>query len=162
LQEEYGMTLIKEDFLNKYHISQDYLIENGIEWNTLIEIYLDFLKYRTRYDTQAEFIANILRTHNKVHSVKTRVKDPEHLIEKVIRKTEDKRKKHGNDFQFTVENYSEEITDLIGVRVIHIFKEDWEDIHNFITGMWDVSEITANVREGDDTQRFNELNIQIV
>jgi ppGpp synthetase/RelA/SpoT-type nucleotidyltranferase len=89
------------------------------------------------------------------------VKDPEHLIVKIIRKTSDRKIKYGEDFQFNVDNYKEEVSDLIGVRAIHIFKEDWEDIHNYITNTWKVMEITANVREGDDTQRFDELNIQI-
>lgn len=156
------MDLIKEEFLNKYHITEDEFHNTGIDWGILVDIYHDFESYRDRYETQADFIANILRTHKKVHSVKTRVKDPEHLIEKIIRKTPEKRQKIGRNFQFTVDNYKKEISDLIGVRAIHIFKEDWEDIHNFIMGTWKVIEITANVREGDDTQRFDELQIQIV
>ena len=153
--------LIKEDFLRNYHISEDEFLKNKIDWDTLNDIYLDFNKYRYRYETQADYIADTLRTHGKIHSVKSRVKDPEHLIVKVIRKTSDRKIKYGEDFQFSIYNYKEEVTDLIGVRAIHIFKEDWEDIHNFITNIWKVVEITANVREGDDTQRFDELNIQI-
>ncbi len=102
-----------------------------------------------------------MRTHNKIHSVKSRVKNPERLIEKIIRKTSNRKERYGEDFQFTVENYKEEINDLIGIRVIHIFKQDWEDIHQFILNTWKVIEITANVRDGDDTKRFEELNIQI-
>lgn len=155
------MKLIKEEFLNNYRISEDYLIKNNLNWDTLNAIYLDFNKYRHRYETQAEYIADTLRSHDKIHFVKSRVKDPDHLIAKVIRKTPDRKKKHGEDFQFSVDNYKEEITDLIGIRAIHIFKEDWEDIHNFISKTWKVIEITANVREGDDTSRFSELNINI-
>ncbi|MGK0469115.1 RelA/SpoT domain-containing protein, partial [Clostridium sp.] len=80
---------------------------------------------------------------------------------KIIRKTTGRKEKYGPEFKFSMENYKEEINDLIGVRAIHIFKEDWEDIHNFIYSTWKVIEITANVREGDDTKRFEELNIQI-
>lgn len=155
------MKLIREDFMSSYRISEDELIKYSIDWNTLNDIYLDFIKYRYRYKTQADYIADTLRTHRKIHSVKSRVKDPEHLIVKVIRKTPDRKLKYGEDFQFSIDNYKEEVTDLIGVRAIHIFKEDWEDIHNFITNTWRVIEITANVRDGDDTQRFEELNIQI-
>ena len=155
------MTINRQEFLNKHFITEDEITENQISWDALNEVYEDFTKHITLYESQADFISNTLRTHNKIHSVKSRVKDPEHLIEKVIRKTPDRKEKHGKDFQFTVENYKQEITDLIGVRAIHIFKEDWEDIHNFITSTWKVGEITANVREGDGTQRFEELNIQI-
>jgi ppGpp synthetase/RelA/SpoT-type nucleotidyltranferase len=155
------MRISREEFLLKHHLTENEVIDNGIEWTVLDNIYSDFNIYRNIYETQADFIASTLRTHKKIHSVKSRVKEPEHVIEKIIRKTPDRKKKYGGDFQFTVENYKEQITDLIGVRAIHIFKEEWEEIHRFITNMWKVVEITANVREGDDTKRFEELNIQI-
>ncbi|TDX53153.1 RelA/SpoT domain-containing protein [Orenia marismortui] len=155
------MDFKQEDFLKKYHLSKDDISKAQIDWNTLMEIYHDFNTYRTSYETQADFIANTLRRHEKIHSVKSRVKDPDHLIEKIIRKTPNRKEKYGADFQFSIDNYKEEITDLIGVRAIHIFKDDWEEIHNFISKTWKVIEITANVREGDDTKRFEELDIQI-
>lgn len=153
--------LKKEDFLYKYSITDEEILKNQIDWDIMNDIYQDFKTYRHHYETQADYIAETLRTHKKIHSVKSRVKDPEHLIVKAIRKTPDRKRKYGEDFQFSVSNYKEEVTDLIGVRAIHIFKEDWEDIHNFITRTWKVVEITANVRDGDDTRRFEELNIQI-
>jgi ppGpp synthetase/RelA/SpoT-type nucleotidyltranferase len=155
------MNLSKQYFLERYNFTDKDLMENNIQWEDLNEIYMDFLKQVNLYNSQADFIANTLRTHDKIHFVKSRAKDAEHLIEKIIRKTSDRKQKYGEDFKFTVENYKQEITDLIGVRAIHIFKEDWEDIHNFITKTWKVSEITANVRDGDETKRFEELDIEI-
>lgn len=155
------MKIDKEYFLRRYHLTENDLITSEIDWNVLNDIYSDFYIYRGTYETQAEFIAGTLRNHKKIHFVKSRVKDPEHLIEKVIRKTSDRKKKYGLDFRFSVANYKEQITDLIGIRAIHIFKEEWEDIHNFIIRTWKVVEITANVREGDDTRRFEELGINI-
>ena len=155
------MKFKKDDFLKKTHINEDDIIKNKIDWAVLNEIYCDFNSYRGSYESQAGFIADTLRTHKKIHSVKSRVKEPERLIEKIIRKTPGRKEKYGSEFQFSTDNYKEEINDLIGVRAIHIFKEDWEDIHNFISSTWKVVEITANVREGDDTKRFDELNIQI-
>lgn len=155
------MVLKKYEFLKEYNIDEEFLINNNIDWNELEKIYNDYSMYRKSYETQANLIANILREHKKVHSVKTRVKDENHLIEKIIRKTEDRRRKYGQDFNFTVENYKDEITDLVGIRVIHIFKEDWEEIHNFITKMWNVNEIVANIRKGDNTKKFEELGIEV-
>ena len=155
------MDLIKQEFFKKCHVSEVDIINNEIDWNILNDIYLDYNRYKDSYESQADFIANTLRTHKKIHSVKSRVKEPERLIEKIIRKTPSRKEKYGSEFQFSAENYKEEINDLIGVRAIHIFKEDWGDIHNFISKTWKVVEITANVREGDDTQVFEELNIQI-
>jgi len=152
------MKFNREDFLKKYKISEEYLIENNIDLKDLNEIYIDYNNYKASYETQAELIANILRGNEYVHSVKTRTKDSEHLIEKIIRKTPERREKYGKDFKFTVDNYSDEITDLLGIRVIHLFKEDWEKIHDFVTRMWNVNEIVANVREGDNTKKFEQLS----
>ena len=151
----------KEQFFYIYKIDEEELKKENINWNVLMAIYDDFIDCKKSYETQADLIANILRAHPKVHSVKTRVKDVRHLIEKVIRKTPERRIKYGQDFNFTVDNYKDEITDLLGIRVIHIFKEDWEEIHNFITNMWDVMEIVANVREGDETKKFDEQGIEV-
>ena len=152
----------KEQFLEAYKINELELKELNIDWKDLKAIHDDFIDNRKSYETQADLIANILRGHPKVHSVKTRIKDMTHLMEKVIRKTPNRREKYGDDFKFTVENYKDEITDLLGIRVIHIFKEDWEEIHNFITNMWNVMEIVANVREGDNTKKFDEQGIAVL
>lgn len=151
----------KKQFLNTYNINELELEELNIDWQDLRAIHDDFLECKKSYETQADLIANILRGQSKVHSVKTRIKDMRHLIEKVIRKTPNRREKYGEDFKFTVDNYKDEITDLLGIRVIHIFKEDWEEIHNFITSMWNVREIVANVREGDSTKKFDEQEISV-
>lgn len=153
--------LIKAEFLRKYPYIEGEIINNNIDFDALNDIYNDFNVYKDTYETQADFIANTLRTHNKIHSVKSRVKRSERLIEKIIRKTPDKKEKYGDDFQFSVKNYKDEINDLIGIRAIHIFKQDWESIHEYILNTWKVIEITANVRDGDDTKRFKELDIQI-
>ena len=153
--------LNKEQFYTMYKIDEKELEELEIDWHDLEAIYEDFNKYRQSYETQVDLIANILRAQSKVHSVKTRVKDARHLIEKVIRKTPERRKKYGKDFKFTVDNYKNEITDLLGIRVIHIFKEDWEEIHDFITSMWNVIEIVANIREGDNTKEFEAKDIEV-
>ena len=151
----------KKQFLDTYNINESELKEFNIDWQDLKAIHDDFLECRKSYETQADLIANILRGQPKVHSVKTRIKDMRHLIEKLIRKTPNRREKYGEDFKFTVDNYKDEITDLLGIRVIHIFKEDWEEIHNFITSMWNVREIVANVREGDTTKKFDEQEIAV-
>ena len=150
-----------DEFFNKYPYTEELIRKFNIDINNLKEIYADYIEYRNSYRTQAEFIANILRTEKMIHSVKSRIKDPDRLLEKIIRKTESRKIKYGEDFQFTKDNYRDEINDLIGIRVIHIFKEQWQDIHEFIIRTWKVIEITANVREGDNTKTFNELGIEV-
>lgn len=150
-----------DEFLLKYPHVEQIIEEKNIDTEVLKDIYNDFVDYKVSYENQADFISNILRSHPMVHSVKSRLKEPDRLIEKIIRKTEDRRLKYGDDFQFTLNNYKNEINDLIGIRVIHIFKDQWQDIHEFITKTWKVIEVTANVREGDNTKKFEELNIEV-
>nr|WP_312289885.1 RelA/SpoT domain-containing protein [Clostridium chromiireducens] len=150
-----------DEFLKKYPYAKETISKNDIDINNLKEIYEDYMDYKSSYDNQAEFIANILRAKRMVHSVKSRIKDPNGLIEKVIRKTEDRRSKYGEDFEFTVNNYKNEINDLIGIRVIHIFKDQWQEIHNYIVKTWRVIEITANVRDGDNIDVFDDPNIEV-
>lgn len=153
--------LYKELYLKKYpHVEED-IKRNNIKFEDLEKIYEDFVKYENSYETQADFIANILRANENVHSVKSRIKNPERLIEKIIRKTEDRKVKNGKDFYFNIDNYKNEITDLIGIRVLHIFKDQWKDIHDFIVKTWNVIEITANIREGDDRSIFDDLDIEV-
>lgn len=148
-------------FLLKYSKVEEAILKNNINVNNLNEIYEDYIEYKNSYESQAEFIANILRSQKMVHSVKSRIKDPDRLIEKVIRKTEDRKNKYGGDFEFTVDNYKNEINDLIGIRVIHIFKDQWQEIHEFIINTWKVIEITANVREGDNIAVFDDPSIEV-
>ena len=150
-----------DEFLLKYPHTEEIIKINSINIEYLKEIYNDYIEYKVSYENQADFIANILRSQNIVHSVKSRIKDPERLIEKIIRKTKDRKNKYGNDFEFNVDNYKNEINDLIGIRVIHIFKDQWREIHEFIINTWKVIEITANVRDGDNITVFNDLNIEV-
>jgi ppGpp synthetase/RelA/SpoT-type nucleotidyltranferase len=150
-----------DEFLLKYPQVEEEIKDNNIDVEVLKDIYNDFVDYKVSYENQADFIANILRSQPMIHSVKSRIKAPDRLIEKIIRKTEDRRLKYGEDFQFTLENYKNEINDLIGIRVIHIFKDQWQDIHEFITKTWKVIEVTANVRQGDNTKHFEDLDIEV-
>jgi ppGpp synthetase/RelA/SpoT-type nucleotidyltranferase len=57
-----------------------------------------------------------------VHSIKSRLKDPEHLRDKLKRKAE-------NGIVVTKETLLREVTDLAGVRVLHMYQDQFEQIH---------------------------------
>lgn len=150
-----------DDFLLKYPYALQLINENDIQVDTLSAIYKDYVTHMDAYQNHGDFIANILRSQRNIHTVKSRMKEPDRLIEKIIRKTVDRKLKYGENFQFTAENYKDEINDLIGIRVIHIFKEQWQEIHEYIVNTWNVIEITANVREGDNVEVFKNLDIEV-
>jgi|SRR5690554_5376255 putative GTP pyrophosphokinase len=94
-----------------------------------------------------------------IHSIKTRIKDPEHLKDKIERK-----KKKG--IQITEGNLFGEITDLIGIRVLHIYQDQFPLIHNEILnyikqGDWVfVEEPKAMTWDPESKQMYDELGIE--
>jgi len=99
----------------------------------------------TELQTTATYVVERLQTVPAVHSLKSRIKDAEHLVAKIIRK-----KCEGHDIAVDCTTYEESITDLVGVRVLHLFKDDWRPIHDFVNTTWELHEKPiAYVRDGD-------------
>ena len=138
----------QEDFFLKYSINELAFKETGLNWTELENIYNDYFVFKEELETTAIMLFNKLMKSQKVHSVRYRIKDPEHLIEKIIRK-----KIESKESNLTIENYTEELTDLIGLRALHLFKEDWEVVNDFITATWNLKrKPLANYRKGDSEQ----------
>lgn len=136
----------QEEFFLKYLISKKDFEKSTLIWTDLEEIYLDYIPRIPHLDRIGALIFNGLMKSSGVHSVRYRIKDAEHLIEKIIRKKID-----SPDRIITLNKYRDEITDLIGVRALHLFKEDWKPIHDFITENWDLKEsAVAYIRTGDN------------
>jgi putative GTP pyrophosphokinase len=132
-------------FLTRFKITDEQFASSGIDWKALEVIHDDFVKRIPQLEGVAELVSNQLMKLRKVHSIRWRVKEPEHLIEKIIRKKIEK-----PDRIITLENYLDEITDLVGVRAIHLFKDYWTSIHKYITETWDLKEQPiAYIRNGD-------------
>ncbi len=155
--------LDREDFFNEFSISEDYFNETGLNWKELQDIYLNYSSLISYLEKEAEHIFSKLRDVPNVHSVRRRVKKPRHLIEKIIRKG-----KKYSEQGINVENYKSIVTDLIGIRVLHLFKDDWQEIHKEITRLWETKETPqVNIRRGDynlETLRENikDLNCDII
>ncbi|MNC05439.1 GTP pyrophosphokinase YwaC [compost metagenome] len=89
-----------------------------------------------------------------IHSVKNRLKDENHLADKLARKWD-------NNSPITPENIFEKITDLAGVRVLHLYQDQLTDIHKFITsrveaGDWVFNENPIAYSWDPESQRFFE------
>lgn len=149
----------QNEFFSKYNIDDASFHETGLNWEELKLIYEDYIKFREELEPTAVLLFNKLMKSEKVHSVRYRIKDPEHLIEKIIRKKiEDKAS------EITIVNYKEELTDLIGLRALHLFKEDWVVVNDFITSTWNlIKPPVANYRKGDSEKTiefFREKNCE--
>ena len=143
----------QSDFLDKYRIDGEKFKACGLDWNELSKIARDYQSRLPDLEPTAKYISDCLRQVGAVHSLKIRLKDPEHLIEKMIRRTFDDSSLH-----FSLENYRTEIHDLIGIRAIHLFKADWIEIHDFITGEFDLyDKPIASIRKGDSESFVHEF-----
>lgn len=147
----------KDIFLKKYKITEDVFRKTNLKWSELIEIYDDHLSKNKELTTISNYIFETLSELSTVHSIRKRIKDPEHLIEKIIRKTYAK-----PELNIGLKNYNNKITDLVGIRVLHLYKEDWLQIHNKIISTWKtVEKPTANIRSGDNKEVFLENDCDI-
>ena len=148
--------ITKEDLQEFYNISEELFQSAGISWEELTEIFDDFNeKKANKYEPiLKEFISTYLDASNlknaNIHSIRYRVKSPEHLVVKVIRKKQENFKKYKN---LNKSNYEKFITDLIGIRCFILFKKDWEDFHNYILGKFENNVnfyIRDSIRDFDD------------
>lgn len=138
-----------ELFLKNNNISNNDWDLAEIDWDVLELIRKDHESNLEDLILSAGSLANILQKCSQVHSVRWRIKDPEHLMVKIVRKRAEKNEK----YQFINEsNYAEKITDLVGIRALLLFKCEWKDVHDYITQKWKplFEEPTAYIREGDD------------
>lgn len=89
-----------------------------------------------------------------IHSVKSRIKDRDHLREKIRRKLDE-------GFDISVDNFFEKVTDLVGVRVLHLYQEQFSHIHDEInrkveTNDWFLPESAKAYTWDPESQRFFE------
>ena len=140
------MALDKKEFFEKYLIEEEYFESTGLDWDELLAIYEDYSNIVQKLEIDSQHIVLKLIDVPSVHSVRKRVKNPEHLLEKIIRKG-----KKYLDLGINRENYKKIITDLIGIRVLHLFKDEWTTIHDEIMHLWEVKETPqVNIRKGDN------------
>ncbi len=71
---------------------------------------------------------NSERLSTEVHFMKYRIKDPNHLHRKLERKTKEDNEK-GVPFEINGANLFEMVTDLAGIRLIHLNTEQMRIIH---------------------------------
>jgi len=134
--------------------TSDQLESVGLTSETLSAIRSAYCSRIDSLKTQAETIVRLLQELPSVHSIKYRIKDPNHLIEKIVRK-----KTQEPDREINLENYADQVTDLIGVRALHLYKQDWVHVHDYITGTWALragEQPTAYIREGDEASQFDD------
>lgn len=131
----------------------------------LDRLILEYLKHRDDFDLFRRQVADFFQVSRKfntgqlplVHSLKSRLKDPEHLRDKLKRKWV--------DGPISASNLFTRITDLAGVRVIHLYSQQFEFIHAAIMdhvsqGYWTLVEApVAYSWDPEATDYFRNLGL---
>lgn len=152
----------EQEFLAAYHHAYKSVEEIGLQWKSLVELYDHYCKYvKDDLELKAPQLHEEMLKIKGAYIVKYRVKDPEHLVDKAIRKRADK----DDGRIITKENYLDEIDDFIGLRILHLFKNEWEPVCKSILEKFKLKEKPkAYYREGDSKEyieRCKELEFEL-
>lgn len=147
----YFIVMRKNEFYSRYNLSDENLKEADISWSELKLIKKEYEEMEDTLDAVGRFVVDQMMGCNAIHSINYRLKNSDHLIEKVVRK-----KIENNSRNIDIKNFRNEIRDLVGIRALHLFKEDWLNIHKYICENWDLAEDpVAFIRFGDNKKIVN-------
>lgn len=144
----------RADFCKKFNISSEKFRASCLTWEELQRIEEHFETKRDGHQDTVKLYADALQNCSGVHSLSYRVKETGHLLEKIIRKNPEYLKEGDS---LSLKNYEQKITDLMGIRLLVLFKEDWLEIHERIMDIYrDALWMPPFVylREGDDTSLY--------
>ena len=127
----------KQAFLAEYNISEDHLAEANITWEALARIEEEYRKTeRHLREISKSFIDEYLYDIETagIHSYRYRTKGIPQLLEKVVRKKRENPEKFA---ELDHTNYYKFVTDLIGIRVFFLYREDWMHFHRYLTSRFE-------------------------
>ncbi len=135
----------RDSFLSSHGLSEATVRDSMLSWSELDAIFVDCVQASQHREATGNSIVEMLRQVPGVHSLKMRVKDPLRVLEKIVRKTAGNSKR-----SISASDYASEIPDLVGIRILHLFKDEWQPINDFIHKTWELAEDpVAYYREGD-------------
>ncbi|ELC7363681.1 RelA/SpoT domain-containing protein [Stenotrophomonas maltophilia] len=156
------MELTLASFLERNRIEQTDWDRSECDWESLKLIADDHNANRQNLEQAVEMHAGIIQQIGAVHSVRWRIKDSEHVLEKIVRKKLEGEEKYKS---IDVDNYKSIITDLIGLRALHLFKEDCFSIHESLIATFEMPETPkAYIRSGDAdgiSKRYKSCGMEI-
>lgn len=151
-------TLNLENFLETQKISREQFDSTNLNWEDLNLIAEDHISNNKLLTSIAEYCAKITHLHSKVHSIRWRVKDADHLKAKIIRKVLEKNEKY---ISISLENYQQIITDLIGIRILHLYKYDIGDLLEHLVSHWEaIEKPVAYIRNDDNVEIYEKCGIE--
>jgi len=127
----------KQTFLAAYRLTERDLSEANLSWEELTLIEEEYRKIESSLrEIGRSFIDEYLYDIEtaSIHSYRYRTKGVEPFLEKVIRKRRENPEKYA---QLDHTNYYKFVTDLIGIRVFFLYREDWKHFHHYLTSQFE-------------------------
>ena len=126
-----------KEFFEKYNMGYSDYESAGIGWEELQAIHDHYGSIEQKLrgigkDFVDEYLYDIEKAG--IHSYRYRTKEPGHLVEKIIRKRNELPEKFA---RIDRTNYWKYVTDLIGIRVFFLYREDWRHFHEYITSVFE-------------------------
>ena len=152
------ITVERTQFLSKYNIDEQDLQAANISCEELMAIAEVYAEMEgLLHDIGKDFIDEYLYEIETagIHSYRYRTKSPAHLLEKIIRKRKENPEKFA-DLDHT--NFHKYMTDLIGIRVLFLYREDWVHFHRYITKQFEndpANYVVDRLRDFDEDPSHN-------
>ena len=127
----------RDAFKAEFDIHDADLVEAGITWDELQLIESEYRNMEKQLrDIGKSFIDEYLYDIETagIHSYRDRTTGSAQLLEKVIRKRRENPEKFA---QLDHTNYYKFVTDLIGIRVFFLYREDWKHFHQYLTSRFE-------------------------
>lgn len=137
-----------DDFLREAGSNLEEWDRTSLSWEQLTEIARHHEKSKKSLSVNAASIANRLQGFEGVHSVRWRVKDTLGMLKKILRKNLEESPKDKWK-EINPSNYRAAFSDLIGIRALHLLKEDSAEIDKQIRETWKIVDTSIFLREGD-------------
>ncbi len=119
----------------------------------------------TFHNQLLQALTGSLKLGGLVHSIRSRLKDPEHLRDKLKRKWQ-KKIESAEEFDITGHNLLVRVNDLVGIRILHLYTRQIQDIDAAVREILDENQYKLlegpSARTWDDESRafFEKCKIQ--
>lgn len=144
----------KESFLQNYHLKNEFE-KSGYDWDELMEIAQEFERNRkSKYPELIQKYISRIAAFDTIHSYRYRIKETDSLIKKIITKANQKGK------VVALNDYLINITDLLGIRVLYVFKEDYYRVHEQLMKEFRhqlVENVHIKLQSGDDKSLYEKI-----
>lgn len=161
----------KEKIIERFNLT-DLQVKVLDQYRPILDsVYQDFIFHRPYLIREEKRIIDELQALQKVedddainvkpriyvHSFRSRLKNADHIIAKIVRRADSYFQDvicvaNTEEKSLTADNYKSILTDLIGIRVLHLFKDNWLEIDDQLTSLFKDSIVEREfyVRKGDE------------